>query len=70
MPKYIKNRDEYKFKEIGGLSDRVKVLVGSRDRIGWEHFVDGLISKIWLNFNVCIYTCLTNVWTVQIDKNL
>ncbi len=49
IPKYILMRDDKPFSQLGYMSDKMRSLAESQDKIGWRHFTEGYISIHFYN---------------------
>jgi hypothetical protein len=49
VPKYLLMRDDKPFSQLGYMSEKMRVLAESQDKIGWKNFMEGYISTQFYN---------------------
>ncbi len=49
VPKYLLMRDDKPFSQLGYMSEKMRVLAESQDKIGWQNFTEGYISAQFYN---------------------
>jgi hypothetical protein len=76
VPKYLLMHDDKPFSQLGYMSEKMRVLTESQDKIGWQNFMEGYISAQFYNiqrFHLLMSGGYLNGsdWTKQfISKNL